>query len=59
VFEIFVLGESNKALIQNNPSLNLIRQEAIKGGMKYLLEDGLRQVVAGNTSINEILRVCK
>jgi len=46
-------------LIQNNPSLNLIRQEAIKGGMKYLLEDGLRQVVAGNTSINEILRVCK
>jgi general secretion pathway protein E len=59
VFEIFVLGESIKALIQNNPSLNLIRQEAIKGGMKYLLEDGLRQVVAGNTSINEILRVCK
>jgi len=59
VFEIFVLGESIKALIQNNPSLNLIRQEAIKGGMKYLLEDGLRQVVVGNTSINEILRVCK
>lgn len=59
VFEIFVLGESIKALIQNNPSLNLIRQEAIKGGMKHLLEDGLRQVVAGNTSINEILRVCK
>lgn len=59
VFEIFVLGESIKALIQNNPSLNLIRQEAIKGGMKYLLEDGLRQVVSGNTSINEILRVCK
>ncbi|MFN6050616.1 MAG: GspE/PulE family protein, partial [Planctomycetia bacterium] len=59
VFEIFVLGESIKTLIQNNPSLNLIRQEAIKGGMKYLLEDGLRQVVAGNTSINEILRVCK
>lgn len=59
VFEIFVLSEGLKVLIQSNPSLNIIRQEAIKAGMKYLLEDGLRQVVIGNTSINEILRVCK
>jgi hypothetical protein len=27
--------------------------------MKYLQEDGLRQVIEGRTSIQELLRVCK
>ena len=45
----------------NNPEYNLeeAQKEAVRTGMKYLQEDGLRQVVAGNTSIQEILRVCK
>jgi branched-chain amino acid transport system permease protein len=46
-------------LIRDNPSVGAIREEAVRTGMKYLQEDGLRQVVAGNTSIQEILRVCK
>jgi type II secretory ATPase GspE/PulE/Tfp pilus assembly ATPase PilB-like protein len=43
----------------DNPNLNAIRQEAIKTGMKYLQEDGLRVVIEGKTSIQELLRVSK
>lgn len=59
VYELLVLNENIRNLIRDNPSIGLIREEAVKAGMKYLQEDGLRQVVAGNTSIQEILRVCK
>ena len=40
-------------------NLNAIKAEAVKTGMKYLQEDGLRQVIEGKTSIQELLRVCK
>ena len=59
VYELLVLNENIKNLIRDNPSVGAIREEAVRTGMKYLQEDGLRQVVAGNTSIQEILRVCK
>lgn len=59
VYELLVLNETIKNLIRDNPSVGAIREEAVRTGMKYLQEDGLRQVVAGNTSIQEILRVCK
>ena len=45
--------------IRENPNPNLIKQEATKAGMKHLQEDGLRQVIEGKTSIQELLRVCK
>jgi type II secretory ATPase GspE/PulE/Tfp pilus assembly ATPase PilB-like protein len=59
VFELLVLADKIKELIRENPNLNAIRQEAVKQGMKYLQEDGLRQVIEGETSIQELLRVCK
>jgi type II secretory ATPase GspE/PulE/Tfp pilus assembly ATPase PilB-like protein len=59
VFELLVITDRIRDLIRDNPNLNAIRQEAVKNGMKYLQEDGLRQVIEGNTSIQELLRVCK
>ena len=59
VFELLVLTDRIRELIRENPNLNAIRQEAVKSGMKYLQEDGLRQVIEGETSIQELLRVCK
>jgi type II secretory ATPase GspE/PulE/Tfp pilus assembly ATPase PilB-like protein len=59
VFELMVLTDPIRAMIRDNPNLNAIKQEAAKGGMKYLQEDGLRQVIEGRTSIQEVLRVCK
>jgi type II secretory ATPase GspE/PulE/Tfp pilus assembly ATPase PilB-like protein len=59
VFELLVLTDTIRAMIRENPNLTAIRQEAVKNGMKYLQEDGLRQVIEGVTSIQELLRVCK
>jgi type II secretory ATPase GspE/PulE/Tfp pilus assembly ATPase PilB-like protein len=59
VFEMLVITDRIRDLIRENPNLNAIKQEAIKSGLKFLQEDGLRQVIEGTTSIQELLRVCK
>jgi type II secretory ATPase GspE/PulE/Tfp pilus assembly ATPase PilB-like protein len=59
IFELLVTTDRIRDLMQENPNLNAIRQEAIKNGMRYLQEDGLRQVIEGKTSIQELLRVSK
>ena len=59
IFELLVISDRIRELIRENPNLNAIKQEAVKGGVKYLQEDGLRQVIQGRTSIQELLRVCK
>lgn len=59
VFELLEVTDRIRDMIRENPNLNAIRQEAVKNGMKYLQEDGLRQVIEGTTSIQELLRVCK
>jgi type II secretory ATPase GspE/PulE/Tfp pilus assembly ATPase PilB-like protein len=59
IFELLVITDRIRDMIRENPNLNAIRQEAVKNGMKYLQEDGLRQVIEGRTSIQELLRVSK
>jgi general secretion pathway protein E len=59
IFELLVLTEAMRDLIRENPSINKIKAEARKNGMIYLQEDGLRQVIQGRTSIEELLRVVK
>jgi type II secretory ATPase GspE/PulE/Tfp pilus assembly ATPase PilB-like protein len=60
IFELLEITDRIRDLIRcDNPNLNAIRQEAIKNGMKSLQEDGLRQVIEGKTSIQELLRVSK
>ncbi len=59
VFELLVMTDRMRDMIRDNPNLNAIRQEAVKSGMQYLQQDGLRQVIEGTTSIQELLRVCK
>lgn len=59
IFELLVLNDKLKDLIRDNPNLTAIKQEAVKSGMRYLYEDGLRQVIEGSTSIQELLRVSK
>jgi general secretion pathway protein E len=59
IYELLVLNEAMKDMIRENPSINKIKAEARKNGMIYLQEDGLRQVIQGRTSIEELLRVVK
>ncbi|SIN83508.1 Type II secretory pathway ATPase GspE/PulE or T4P pilus assembly pathway ATPase PilB [Singulisphaera sp. GP187] len=59
IFELLIITEPMRDMIRENPSLNAIKAEARKNGMIYLQEDGLRQVIQGKTSIDELLRVVK
>jgi type II secretory ATPase GspE/PulE/Tfp pilus assembly ATPase PilB-like protein len=59
IFELLVITDPMRDMIRENPSINAIKAEARKNGMIYLQEDGLRQVIQGKTSIDELLRVVK
>lgn len=59
IFELMVVNDRMRELIRENPDMNAIRQEAVKSGMRYLFEEGQAQVLAGKTSLSELLRVCK
>jgi general secretion pathway protein E len=59
IFELLIITEAMRDMIRENPSINAIKAEARKNGMIYLQEDGLRQVIQGKTSIEELLRVVK
>ena len=59
IYELLVITEAMRDMIRENPSINKIKAEARKNGMIYLQEDGLRQVIQGRTSIEELLRVVK
>ena len=59
VFELFVITDRLRDLIRDNPNLTAIKAEARKNGMLYMREEGLRLVVRGTTSLEEMLRVVK
>ena len=59
IYELLVITEPMREMLRENPSINKIKAEAIKSGMIYLQEDGIRQVIQGRTSIEELVRVVK
>ena len=59
IFELFVVTEKIREMIKENPNIDAIRQEAVRQGMVYLQQDGMRVVIEGETSIEELLRVAK
>jgi type II secretory ATPase GspE/PulE/Tfp pilus assembly ATPase PilB-like protein len=59
VFELLVVNDRIRDLIRENPNMSQIRAEARKAGMLYMREEGLRLVVKGVTSIDELMRVVK
>ena len=59
VFELLVINDRLRDLIRETPNMTAIKAEARKNGMLYMKEEGLRLVVKGTTSIDELLRVVK
>lgn len=57
IMEILPLDEDLKSLILETSDANLIKEAAIKKGMKTLRIDGLTKVAQGITSLREVLRV--
>ncbi|MEZ6055565.1 MAG: GspE/PulE family protein [Planctomycetaceae bacterium] len=59
VYEFLNISERMRDLIRDTAAMSVIKAEARKEGMLYMREEGLRLVIRGVTSIDEMLRVVK
>jgi len=59
IFDLMIVNDKIRELIRENPNINEIRRAATEAGLRSLFEDGVRLVVDGDTSIQELLRVSK
>lgn len=57
IFEILVVNEAIRKMVEEKDSADIIRKKAIELGMKTLREDGLEKAKQGQTTVEEILRV--
>lgn len=57
IYELLVLDEEVRTLIISKASSNIIKDVAIKKGMKTLKDNGLEKAMQGVTTIEEVLRV--
>lgn len=58
IFELLLASDEIKHLIIGRKSVAEIRKAAMEEGMKTLLQDGIRRVLAGETDLTEVLSVC-
>jgi type IV pilus assembly protein PilB len=56
IFEIFVIDDEARKLIYDRVPTNVLRQRAREMGMRTLREDGIRKVLAGLTTPEEVIR---
>jgi type IV pilus assembly protein PilB len=59
IFELLEMKDEIKEMIMAKANANQIRERARELGMKTMIEDGLKKVELGITTIEEILRVLK
>jgi general secretion pathway protein E len=57
IFELLVVDDAVRRLILQNADPGDIRELGRKHGMRILLEDGARKVMAGVTTLSEVLKV--
>ena len=59
VYEFLEINERLREMVREKDSMSSMKAEARKNGMLYMKEEGLRLVIKGVTSIDEMLRVVK
>ena len=57
IFEIFLVNDMIRSLISSQASASRLRQQARKDGLRTMREDGIRKVLAGHTTIAEVVSV--
>ena len=57
IYEILLMSEAVQELINENTGLDLIRRQGMKEGMHTLRLSGAYKVAAGDTTIEEVMRV--
>jgi type IV pilus assembly protein PilB len=56
IFELLVIGDAIRNLINERAPSNVLRQKAVELGMVTLREDGLRSIFDGVTTIEEVVK---
>ena len=56
LFEMIMVSDSIRDLVNNRAPTLQIRQKALEQGMRGLRDDGLRAIFDGNTTIEEVLK---
>ena len=56
IFEVFVIDDDARKLIYEKVSSSVLRARAREMGMRTLREDGIRKVLAGLTTPDEVIR---
>jgi general secretion pathway protein E len=57
IFEFLNVSDSIQSLMLKSSESHQLRQQAIREGMRTLRQDGVRKVMSGLTTIDEVLRV--
>ncbi len=57
IFEIMRIDDNVKKMILERSDAGSVRREAVKGGMRLLRDDGVKKIINGITTIEEVLRV--
>ena len=57
IFEIFEIDDEVRHMVNNRSSTMVLRQRARELGMRTLREDGVRKVLAGMTSAEEVISI--
>jgi general secretion pathway protein E len=57
IYELMLVSDKVRQLILKNTDSNTIKRQAVSEGMRTLRDDGADKVIAGLTTIEEVLRV--
>ncbi|MFZ5481030.1 MAG: type II secretion system ATPase GspE [Myxococcota bacterium] len=57
IYELLVVSEAVRQLVLSGANAGVIRRKAIEEGLATLRDDGIRQVLEGLTSLDEVMRV--
>jgi len=57
IFEIFIIDDEVRHMINKRSSTLMLRQRARELGMRTLREDGVRKILAGLTSAEEVISI--
>ena len=58
VQELLEMDDDLRNIVAKNGSVEQIHEQAVRSGMITMKQDGLAKVIAGVTTIDEVLRVC-
>lgn len=57
VYELLLLSEEMRGLINQRVSTSALRAVAIKSEMKTMYEDGIQKAISGRTTLQEVMRI--